>query len=40
MVRMASLLETDLVSVERVKEFSETPTEVDKLVLTRSLVIA
>ncbi|KAK2551420.1 Multidrug resistance-associated protein 1 [Acropora cervicornis] len=27
LVRMASLLETDLVSVERVKEFSETPTE-------------
>ena len=28
MVRMSSELETNIVSVERVKEFSETPTEV------------
>ena len=28
MVRMSSELETNIVSVERVKEYSETPTEV------------
>ena len=31
MVRMTSELETNIVAVERVKEYSETPTEVSKI---------
>ena len=38
MVRMSSDLETNVVSVERVKEYSETPTEVNDFSLVFYLV--